>query len=62
MNNIRRGDEIIYITHFPDLKKPVLAIGESNWIKIVASFKSEDDAEVFSKWLNRWLGIEKEKE
>ena len=62
MNGIRRGDEAIYITHFPGLKKPVLAIGNGCVIQKIASFDSEEYAENFCQMLNEWLGLKKENE
>ena len=62
MNGIRRGDEVIYITHLQGYKKPVLMIGNRNVIQKIASFDSEDFAEAFSEMLNRWFGIEKEEQ
>lgn len=60
MNSYRRGDEYVGITHLPGYKKPVLAIGNQNVIRKVASFNSEEDAEVFCLLLNKWLGFDKE--
>ena len=62
MNGIRRGDEVIYIMHLPDLKKPVLAIEYKYVIRKVASFNDEESAELFSAMLNNWLGVENEKD
>ncbi len=62
MNGFRRGDEHIYITHFPGLKKPVLAIGNGYIIHKVGSFDSEEDAEGFCEMLNKWFGFMKEVE
>ena len=60
MNGIRRGNEAIYITHFPGRKKPVLAIGNGCVLQKIASFDSEEYAESFCKMLNKWLGLELE--
>ena len=58
MNGIRRGDEVIYITHLQGYKKPVLAIGNGCVIQKIASFDSEEYAESFCKLLNNWFGLE----
>ena len=58
MNGIRKGDEIIYITHLQGYKKPVLAIGNGYVIQKIASFDSEETAEGFCQLLNRWFGLE----
>lgn len=58
MNGIRRGDEVIYITHLQGYKKPVLAIGNGCVIQKIASFDSEEYAESFCEILNRWLGLD----
>ena len=34
MNGIRRGDEMIYITHLQCYKKPVLIIGNEVEVKV----------------------------
>lgn len=62
MNGIRRGDEVIYITHLQGYKKPVLMIGNRNVVQKIASFDSDEYAEGFSKMLNRWCEIEKEEQ
>ena len=62
MNGIRRGDEVIYITHLQGYKKPVLMIGNRTVVQKIASFDSEDFAESFSEMLNRWCKIEKEEQ
>ena len=58
MNGVSRGDEVIYITHIQGYKKPVLAIGNKCVVRKVASFDSEEAAEMFSQLLNRWLGLD----
>lgn len=60
MNSFKRGDECIYITHFPTLKKPVLAVRDGNAIRKIATFDSEVYAERFCDMLNKWFGLEKE--
>lgn len=60
MNGYAMGNEHIYITHLPDLKKPVLAIGNGGVIRKIASFDSEECAECFSLMLGRWLGVDRE--
>lgn len=58
MNSFGRGDEYIGITHLPGYKKPILAIGNKNVIRKIASFNSEEDAEDFCKLLSKWFGLE----
>lgn len=58
MNGIRRGNEVIYITHLQGYKKPVLMIGNKSVIQKIASFDSDEFAEEFSKMLNRWFEID----
>ena len=58
MNGIRRGDEVIYITHIQGYKKPVLAIGNGCVIQKIASFDSDEYAVGFCKMLNKWFGLE----
>ena len=62
MNSYAMGNEYIYITHLPGLKKPVLAVGNGNVLYKVASFDSEEDAEGFSLMLGRWFGVDREVE
>ena len=62
MNSFRRGDEYICITHFPGLKKPVLAVGNCYVVQKIASFDSEEYAEGFNKMLNKWFGFDLEAE
>ena len=57
MNGIRRGNEALYITHFPGLKKPVLAIGRGCSLQKISSFDSEEDAEEFCQILYKWIGL-----
>lgn len=57
LGGLRRGDTVIYITHFPNLKKPVIAIGNGCVISKIASFDSEEAAEVFYAMLCDWLGV-----
>lgn len=61
MNGIRRGDEVIYVTHLQGYKKPVLMVGNKFVTQKIASFDSEEYAEGFCKILNRWFGIEEER-
>ena len=58
LGGIRRGDQVIFLTHFPNLKKPVLAIGNGCVIEKIASFDSEEEAESFYKMLCEWLGVQ----
>ena len=60
MNCYAMGNERIYITHLPNLKKPVLAVGNGKCIQKIASFDSEEYAEGFSLMLGRWLGVDNE--
>ena len=60
MNGYVFGKEHIYITHLPGYKKPVLAVGNGCVIRKIASFNSEEDAEVFCLMLGRWLGCDRE--
>ena len=63
MNEIFKRDEdgeMIYFTYLPDLKKPVLAIGNKNVIHKVASFDNEECAEQFCRLLKRWFNIKEE--
>lgn len=60
LGGIGRGDEHIYITHLPGLKKPCLCIGNKYVIRKIASFDSEEYAEGFYKMLCKWLMIEEE--
>ena len=58
MNGIRKGDDVIYITHIDGYKKPVLAIGTKNVIKKIALFDNEECAEEFSVLLNKFFGLQ----
>ena len=58
MNGIRKGNEVIYITHLPNHKRPVLAIGNGYAIQKIATFDNEEVAEGFCQMLNTWLGLE----
>ena len=60
LHGFRRGEETIYITHFPNYKKPVLAIGNRYVIQKIASFDSEETALGFCKMLEKWLLAESE--
>lgn len=60
MNSYAMGNEHIYIMHLPDLKKPVLAVGNGKCIQKIASFDSEEYAEGFSLMLGRWFGVDRE--
>lgn len=60
MNSYAMGNERIYITHLPGLKKPALAIGNGIVVQKIASFDSEEVAEVFSLMLGRWFGADNE--
>ena len=60
LGGFRRGDTVIYFTHFPNLKKPVLAIGNGCVVSKIASFDSEEAAEGFYAMLCDWLGVKME--
>lgn len=62
MNSFSRGDEMIYITHLPGLKKPCLAVGNKCVVRKVATFNTEEDAEEFCAMLKSWLGLEDREE
>lgn len=62
MGGIRRGDYVIYVTHLPTHKKPILAIGNGNAMQKIASFDSEEYAGSFYKMLCEWLGLKEEDE
>lgn len=53
-------DEVIYITHIPERKKPVLMVGNGCCVQKIATFDSEEYAEGFCKMLEKWLGIKGE--
>ncbi len=56
LHGFRRGEEIIYITHLPNHKKPVLLIGNGYCSQKIASFDREEYAEGFCKMLEEWFG------
>lgn len=60
LGGLRKGDKVIFITHFPGLKKPVLAIGNKYVMQKIASFDSEEAAEGFLAILCEWLGAKRE--
>ena len=62
LGGIQRGDESIYITYLPNLKKPCLCIGKGCVIQKVASFDSEEYAEGFYKMLCKWLVVPEREE
>ena len=55
LHGFRRGNETIHITHLPDLKKPVLLVGNGYCVQKIASFDSEESAKSFCKLLEKWL-------
>ena len=61
LGGIRRGNEVISITHIPGRKKPCLCIENECTIYPIAYFQSEEYAEKFYKMLLDWLGLEQEK-
>lgn len=42
----------LVVSHLPDRKNPVLLATAGNCAKVIASFKSEEDAETFNKTLD----------
>ena len=60
MNSYVRGNEHIYITYLPDLKKPILAIGNGIVIRKIASFDNKEYAEIFSEMLGKWFGCKED--
>ena len=58
LHGFRRGDEAIHITNLRGYKRPVLIIGNKNVMRKIASFGSEEYAEVFVKMLEKWFGME----
>lgn len=62
MHGFQRGNEIIHITYLPNLKKPILAIGNQYVMQKIASFDSEEYAEGFTKMLEKWFGTEEQVE
>ena len=55
LHGFKRGEEVIHITHLPNLKKPVLLVGNAYRVRKIASFDSEEDAECFCSTLEKWL-------
>lgn len=51
MMGVRRGMIGLVVSHLPDRKKPVLIATNDNHGRVIASFKSEEDAELFDKTL-----------
>lgn len=60
LGGVRKGDVTIWVTRLPKLKKPALAIQVRNVYQKIASFDSEEDAEVFYDLLCRWLNVKEE--
>ena len=60
LGGFRRGDTVIYFTHFPNLKKCVIAIKNGCVMEKIASFDSEEAAEDFYAMLCDWLGVKME--
>lgn len=60
MSGFRRGDEFIFITQVPLLKKPCLLIGTKYDMQKIASFDSQEYADGFAKMLGKWFGAEEE--
>ena len=60
MSGFQRGDEVIYISQVPTLKKPCLLIGTKYAVKKIASFDSQEYADGFAKLLEEWFGTKME--
>ena len=58
LGGIRRGSEVISITHIPGRKKPCLCIGNEYCIQPIAYFQSEEYAEAFYEMLLNWFNLE----
>ena len=56
MYSIGKADERILITHFPNRKKPCLAVQIGNCIYKVASFNSEETADWFIEIIEEMFG------
>ena len=57
LGGYKKGDEHICVTHIPERKKPVLMIGNEFVMTKMATFDSEETAEIFYDMLGRWLGV-----
>ena len=62
MSGFQRGDEVIYISQVPTLKKPCLLIGTKYAVQKIASFDSQEYADGFAKMLAEWFEAEVEDE
>ena len=60
MNSFVRGDEKIWITELPGLKKPVLMMGNKNVGYKLASFNNRQSADYFCERLKEWFGAVEE--
>lgn len=60
MSGFRRGDEVIYISQVPKIKKTCLLIGTKYAVQKIASFDSQEYADGFTKMLREWFGAEME--
>lgn len=60
MSAFQRGDEVIYISKVPKLKRPCLLIGTKYAVQKIASFDSQEYADGFTKMLAEWFGAEME--
>ena len=49
---VRRGKVGLVVSHLPDRRKPVLLATNENCAKVIASFKSEEDSEIFNETLD----------
>lgn len=52
-----RGNDVIWITHIPNRKRPILAIGDLHTLKKLASFDSEESANEFMDILSNWFDV-----
>lgn len=55
---IKKGDKEISVQHLPDRKKPCLVCQQGNRGIIVATFRSEEEVELFGKYLMDIIGKE----
>jgi hypothetical protein len=60
MSGFQRGDEVIYISKVPKLKRPCLLIGNKYCVQKIATFDSQEYADGFAKMLGEWFGAEAE--
>ena len=51
MMGVRRGNKSIYVAHLPERKRPCLVCEEGNVGTIVATFRSEEEVNMFEEYL-----------